>query len=478
MPLFSKPKVILWPKAKSVEIYIDKKENNNLSFDLNLWDKCSEGDLQSLSVFLKEKKVTSCSVLVPDDVVFTRAFIYDSKITQIDKKEVIGLAESFLHFKIDDDSIEYQLIQGDNKTIIQSSIFDKKKFDSFKENLNILNLKVESLKSVSFSIASIINTFFNKEFFLIYPLNTNEYTLLLAKGNSVYLTSNLKGSSLDIQKIINYSNLYFSEKTTKLFLPKDKDIEIISTTKLEETKFDDSQIAREFNKSSNFPLPVLGAIIKPFNSDTNSKPKKTKMENKKNILPIIAVFITTAAIVSMIIWFVVNKNNTKKTEIEEAEITPTVEEITPTEMPTPTPTIAEISKKLKLQVLNATDINGQAATVKAKLTSLGFDSIAVGNSKEKVAGNVVKMKASLSTASAYFQNKLATDFPADYSTDLKETSTYDVIFIIGTNLSTGAAVTSTESAVTPTKAKTTITPTATKSATITPTKALTPTPTI
>lgn len=467
MPLFSKPKVILWPKAKSVEVYIDRKENNTLSFDLNLWEKCSESDLKSLSVFLKEKKIISCSVLIPDDVVFTKAFIYDSQITQIDKKEVIGLAESFLHFKIDEDSIEYKLVQDDKKTIIQSSIFDRKKMDFLKENLASLNLKIECFKPVSASIASVINTFFNKEFFLIYSLNSNEYTLILAKGDSVYLTSNLKGSSLDIQKIINYSNLYFSEKTTKLFLPKDRNIEIISTTKLEETNFDESQIAREFNKPSNLPLPVLGAIIvKSFYSDTNLTPKKTNMENKKNILPVIAVFITTAAIVSVIIWFVVNKNNASKTEIEEAMITPT-EEVTPTEIPTPTPTIAEISKELKLQVLNATDINGQAATIKAKLTDLGFENIAVGNSKEKVTGNVVRLKPSLATASAYFESKLATDFPAEYSTDLKETSTYDVVFIIGTNLSTGAAVTSSSSAA--------VTPTATKSATVTPTKAVTPT---
>lgn len=473
MPLFSKTKVVIWPKNQSVEVYLDQKENNTFSFDLNLWNKCSDTELQSLATFLSQKKITLCSVLIPDDIVFTKAFIYDTKITQIDKKEVIGLAQSFVKFTINEDSLNYNLVQDDQKTIIQSTIFDKEKLDNLKENLSKLNIKIEELQPVSSSISKVINSFFNKEFFLVYPLSSTEYTLLLSKGDSVYLTSNLKGNSLEVQKIINYSNLYFTDKITKFFLPENNDIEIISTTKLDQTKFNESQIATEFKKPSNFPLPILGlmltsvpknsGIISPVIADTNLN--KT-MENKKSFLPIIAVFIITAAVVSMIIWFVVNRGNSSKNNSPEANITPTIE-ITPTEIPSPTPTVAEISKTIKLQVLNGTDINGQAATVKNELTALGFTSVAVGNSKTKATQNTVQLKASLSSASAYFQSKLDGKFPATYTTDLKETSTYDAIFTIGTNLSTGASASSEETSE--------VTPTATKSATITPTKALSPT---
>ena len=86
MSLFSKPKLIFWPKAKTVELYVDRKENNTLSFDINLWQKCTEKDLESLALYLKQNKFDSISFLIPDDVIFTKSFTYDTKIESIDKK--------------------------------------------------------------------------------------------------------------------------------------------------------------------------------------------------------------------------------------------------------------------------------------------------------------------------------------------------------------------------------------------------------
>ena len=456
----SKPKFVIWPKTKSTEIYSNQKEKNVFSFDVNLWENCLDKDLTPVLLYLKQNKITSCSILLPDDVIYTKSFIYDSKITTIDKKEVIGLAESFVHFKIHPEAIEYNLVQGQDKTIIQSTILDKKKMDILKSNLEKLNLKVLGFKSVSAAISSIISTFYNKEYFLIYLLNENEYTLLLSKGDSVYLTSNLKGPSLDIQKIVNYSNLYFSTPINKLFIPNNRELEIISTSQLDKTPFDEIQIAQNFRHAPNLPLPVLSIlnVSVPSSSDiikpsANINSKKT-MEPKKNILPLIAVFIFTAALASIVIWFVVNRNKTESTETPANQ----VENITPTEIPaTPTPTIAEIDKSLKLQVLNATEINGQAATLKTKLAALGFTNITVGNSKEAATVNSIKLKPSLASASAYFGAKLP-DFPATPTTDLKETSTYDIVFIIGTNLGSGAATPVVTTAPT---ATTTATPTTT-----------------
>jgi len=476
MALFSKSKVVLWPKAQSVEIYIDNKENNNLSFDINLWEDRNEKDLGPIFFYLKQNKIDTCSVLIPDDIILTKSFIYDTKITEIDIKEVIGLAESFVQFKIDPDSIEYNLIQETDKTIIQSTISQKSKLDILKANLSKLNIKVTSLTPVSSSISKVVSGFNTGEFFLIYPLSQNEYTLLLSRNNLVYLTANIKGPSLDIQKIINYSTLYFGTITKKIYIPEGDQIDVLSTTTLEQTTYNEGQISQSKGKAANLPLPVLGEltasnstytdIIKPI--DINLK---KPMENKKNILPIVAVFIFTAALASIIIWFVLNRNKTEEpqtpvvdeTQVEES--TP-VTEAAPTE--TPTPSIVEINKAIKLQVLNATEINGQAATVKSELAALGFTSVTVGNSKEIATSNQVKIKASLSTASAYFKSKLDATFPATYTTDLPASSQYDAVFIIGTDLSTGAAATS-DTDVTPTKAKTTVTPTVTKTATATPT---------
>ncbi len=487
MPLFSKSKVVLWPKAKAVEIYIDKKDSNNLSVDINLWEDHTEKELEPLLFFLKQNKIDACSILIPDDVVLTKSFIYDTKITEIDQKEVIGLAESFVHFKIEPGTIEYSLTQETDKTIIRAQIFEKKKIDALKSNLAKLNISITSIRSVSTSIAQVLSGVNTGEFFLIYPLNEHEYTLILSKNNLVYLTANVKGPSLDIQKIINYSNLYFSTPAKKLYVPESKEIEILTTSKLEQTPYSESQISQSRGKAANLPLPVLGELSSsnqanaviieaPVEKSTDiSLPLSPKpMEHKKNILPIVAVFIFTAALASVIIWFVLNKNNA---EIQNpSSQNQTAENAAPTDIPTPTvapaPTVAvvEPSKTIKIQVLNATDINGQAATIKAKFTQLGFKSVAVGNTKEKATENTIQMKSKLATSQGYFETNLASDFPSTYTTDLKDSSSFDMVVTIGTDLSQSGLGSATTTTVTPAAAKSaTVTPkAATKSATTTP----------
>ena len=461
MSFFSKPKLILWPKAKIVELYVDRKENNTLSFDINLWQKCSDKDLESLNLYFKQNKFDSVSVLIPDDVVFTKSFTYDTKIETIDKKEVISLATSLVPFKIDPDALDYKITQVNDKTIIQSFIYDKPKLDQLKANLEIIGVKINKLTSVSTAIANTISSVYKQEFFLIYPLNDQEYTLLLSKNNSVYLTTNLKGPSLDIQKIVNYSNFYFSSITKKIYIPEGRDLEIITTTEMDKTIYSESQIAQSLSKASNLPLPVLGEISTSITHNTDiigsstniSSPQKNMENQKKNILPIIAVFIFTTALASVIIWVILNKNNSEIESPTDNKITET--NITPTEIPIPSPTLAEISKTIKIQVLNATDINGQAATLKATLLALGFENVNVGNATANATENSVKVKSA--TTSAYFESKLTTSFPATYTTDLAKTSAYDAVFTIGTDLSTGASTSK-------------VTPTATKSATVTPTE--------
>jgi len=472
MSLFSKPKLVIWPKAKVVELYIDRKENNTLSFDLNLWQKCNDKDLESLRTYFRQNKFDSVSVLISDDVVFTKSFTYDSKIDSIDKKEVIGLATSLVSFPIDPDSLEYKLVQINDKTIIQTFIYDKPKLDQLKANLDIIGVGVNKFTSVSTAISNTISSIYKQEFFLIYPLNDQEFTLLLSKNNSVYLTNNLKGPSLDIQKIVNYSNFYFSSLTQKIYVPEGHELEIITTTQMDKTIYSEEQIAQTLSKPSNFPLPVLGEMTSSvsknaaiINSPTNISSSSINMENKKrNFLPIIAIFIFTAALASVAIWYVLNKNSTEEVTTQTNE---TVAEVTsvPTVIPTVKPTVAEISKDIKIQILNATDINGQAATLKAQLVALGFTDISVGNAKASATENSVQVKSA--STSAYFESKMATGFPATYTEDLKTTATYDAVFTIGTDLSSSSAVSTT--------LKVTTTPT--KSATTTPTKKVTATPT-
>lgn len=465
MSLFSKPKVVIWPKNKSLEIFFDRKENNFFSLDINLWDKkLGEKDLESFLFFINQNKITNCSILIPDDIAVTKSFVYDTKIENIDKKEVVGLALGCVNFEINSDSIEYSLVQQEDKTIINSIIFDKSKLDALKNNLSKTGLNINFFRPVSSAITKVVANIYLSEYFLIYPLNNHEFTLFLAKNNQVYTSTNFKGPVFDIQKTLNYAQLYFSTPVKKIYIPENKEIEISSTSEIEKTTYNESQIAQSFNKPANLPLPVIGCISDIINSpkDINLVPK-TKMNNKKNILPIIAVAVLSFAIVSFIVYSILRNNKEDIVDTDISNSTPTSAPIV-TEIPTPI--VAQIDKEIKIQVLNATNppVNGLAATFKAKLVSLGFENVEAGTASKKATENSVQVKSA--DISAYFESVLKTDFPATYTTDLKETATYDAIFTIGTDISGGAS--------TITK---TATPSVTKAVTASPTIKVTATPT-
>lgn len=456
MPIFSKPVCILWPHKSTLEFYLNTTDNNFFTFDINLWQELSSADLSSLQNFIQQHHLGSVSVLIPDDVVVTKSFVYDSNITSIELEEIVKLATGSTSFDLTPESIHYELIPQDSQTIIRSEFSDLSRLNILKQNLSNLGLTLNSLTTVSASISHIISTFFQQEYFLIYSLNQNDSFLFLSSGKSVYLTNYLKKSSLNIQKLINYSKLYFGRTVEKIFLPTTNPPELVVTSNLEKTFYDSAQIANSLHLPSSLPLPVLGLLLSSKTSkitkmtDTLPPPTVTPSNNSsKNFLPVVAVFVVTAAVASIAIWFVLNRD--KSTDLtdptgQSLDSTSTISQA-PTEVPTPT--IAPIDKALKLQVLNATDINGQAATLKAILMEYGFTDITVGNSQETLDANQIRLKPSMSANQAYFQSQLSSQFPATITTELAETSAYDVVFVIGTDLSESSATTTPTTDLTP-----------------------------
>lgn len=429
--LFHKRKVILWPREGSLDVFLDQKENNTLKLDIDLFLPSSPAQIQSLNTYLNQNKITEVTILIPDDIVFTKSFLYDSKINTIDKKEVVGLAESFVPFKINPEALEFNLVQTSDKTIIQSQIYENSKINLLKSNLAQTNLKSYQLIPVSGAISKVIVSEQQNEYFFLYPLNQHESTLILSKGSSVYLTSNFKNNSLDIQKIINYSNLYFTSKTNTLYFPQDLTLNITANSELNKIPYQSTTYALKFGRASNLPLPVIGCIIDSSMENQSIAPAK------KNLLPLVAVFVVTAAIASVVIWYFLNNNSSGLENPNGVAPTPTIQVEAPTPTLEPTPTaVTQIDKKLKLQVLNATEINGQAATLKERLIKLGFTSVTVGNSTEAATANIIKVKAESSTASAYFQQNLLGFFDDATVESLPANSTYDVVFIIGEKLGT------------------------------------------
>lgn len=448
MPLFSAPKVVIWPKKETLDIYLGKKDNNSFSFNINLWQERTDTELLPLIDFFKNnpKEVFCC---LPDDVTITKSFIYDSKTDSIDKKEIKALAESSVNFTIDPDFIDFTLDQNlADKTIIRAKISDAAKLVNLQKNLTKLALTVLQYETVSQLIALVVTSFYKDDYFFVYPSSTGELFLILAKGQLVYLTTKLKGTSPELQKIFNYAPLYFQKNTTKIFTPQDTPFEVKSNTPMEPTSYQAVQIVTSLNQPPSLPIPVVGFLLsnnsitpKPVIIKSDQSETTKTMEPKKNILPIIIVFIITAIIASAILWFITNRSSNNPIETPMSDLTPTPELIdtVPTDVPV-LPTLADVSKKLKIEVLNATDINGQAAKVKSELTALGFTSVTVGNSTQNSTQNEIRLKAANNSAAGFFQQKLAS-FSDATITELDDSSTYDVVIVIGVDLADSKSVT-------------------------------------
>ncbi|HBP51470.1 MAG: hypothetical protein US68_C0008G0015 [Candidatus Shapirobacteria bacterium GW2011_GWE1_38_10] len=440
MSFFSKPKVVLWPKDDSLEIYLDQSDNNTFSFEIDLWKEQDEESLRNLASFFHQNKISEVNVLLNDSYVITKTFVYDSVVTKLDPGEVITLAKDSTDFKISPESVTFDLEADNERTLVRTRIFNQEKFQVLTTNLQKLNLKVLDYETVSSAVAKLYSAFDNGQYFFFYPVNSHDYVAILANQGHVYLTSVIKKALPELKKLLNYAQAYFANKEPVQYLP--------------DVNYNESEICQRFNKASNLPLPVLSffvgsakpltAIIKtspiskPASNIIDSNSQSPMENNKKSLLPIIAVFIITAIVASIIVWFILNQN--KNTDINSPGGENKTEEIsaTPvTEAPTPTP--IEISKDIKIQVLNATDINGQAATLKAELVKLGFTSVATGNSKESATKNEIQIKKTL--APDYFLQNL-TEFASATTSELVSTSTYDVVFIIGVDLKTGSSVSS------------------------------------
>lgn len=447
MALFSKPKVALWPKADGLDIYFNQDENNHLSFEIDLWQFQNEDSLKNLADFFKKRKVADIHVLLDDKYVVTKTFIYDSVVNHLNPEDVVTLAKDSVDFPISPESVTFDLQSQDNRTLVRTSIFNQEKFHLLRDNLSKLGLNVLEYKTVSEAVINVFSQIDNGQYFFFYPSSTTEYLAVLAEKGEVYLTSTIKKTLPELKKLLNYAGAYFGNKEPLQYLPNEN--------------YRENEIVTRFQKPSDFPLPLLaffaGGKIKPapaiIKTETVNTPFTPPMEenNKKNLLPIIAVFLVTLIAASLIVWYVLNHNKSPEDGLNNPGGETQTEEISPvptdTQIETPTPTQAEVDKNIKIQVLNGTEINGQAATIKGELVKLGFTSIATGNSSSPATANKISTKASV--PASYFAANL-TSFQGADTDQLATSSSYDVVILIGTNLSGTSTATAT-----PTKTGTT-----------------------
>jgi hypothetical protein len=129
-------RVVIWPKAKTLNFYFSRSDDNVNSFDINLWQPLPDADIARLSQFFKSNHLTSATVLIDDDIVFTRSFIYDQQVTTVDRQEVITLAKDLVNFEINPESVTFQLVPKEGKTLIKAQIFRKFAKIKFKTRLS------------------------------------------------------------------------------------------------------------------------------------------------------------------------------------------------------------------------------------------------------------------------------------------------------------------------------------------------------
>ncbi len=447
--------MVIWPKSHTVDIYLDKKDNNHFSFEFDLWQPLSPQDIASLNNFFKGVKRSRTYLILSSDVYTVKSFVYESNIDSINKEEIIAMASPTVDFKIDPEYLTYKLEKNDQKTIIRATFIDNQKIDIVKTNLSKLGIRLTDYQSISDLLVNVVTQFYQDEFCLLYPIDPPQYLFVLAQNNKIYLTDAIKSTSAELTKKINYSELYFDKPAQKLFTPPDLNQDLKLGPDISQNPFDESQISTKLGKSSNIPMPVLSFFDKnlistlPTNPDIITvdkpinyqvKPEKNMEETKKKIktpLAIFLVFIVSLVLVSLGLWALINKPN--KDVVSPSSDQTTSEDITPLVIeeeftPTPVPTVT-LEKDLKIRVLNATEINGQAATVKTDLTDLGFTDVSTGNSTDDYTVNTVNYKPSLEGVPAYVKQNLASFTQAEFDDNLKETDTYDIIFIVGEKLS-------------------------------------------
>ncbi len=125
------------------------------------------------------------------------------------------------------------------------------------------------------------------------------------------------------------------------------------------------------------------------------------------------------------------------TPTEEISITPE-KSTTPSKAPSKTPTKAASSgtankSDIKISVQNGSGVTGAAKGASEVLTAAGFNVVSTGNADNSDYTDVtIQIKNSQKSHLAAIEDALSEDYTvADTSTDLPETTSYDVLVIIG-----------------------------------------------
>ena len=156
---------------------------------------------------------------------------------------------------------------------------------------------------------------------------------------------------------------------------------------------------------------------------------------EKYKLVIIAVTLLALVLLAVVAALTLNLPPFKKAPLRSKTAAP-ITTPTPTLLPAPTPPAtpsALILSSLSVQILNASGVPRQAASVSALLQSAGFTRIQTGNTSQSVSRTLVVLSPAAATAAGDFVSRLLLPLFPNLSTQQNSQAQYDLTVIIGRN---------------------------------------------
>lgn len=374
-----------------------------------VWDGVSFDEV--VGKIKKDLKVDGMRVVFGNDVSYVTAVKVDQPFPT--RESVLKMIKPWMPFEVDNDCFDWkEVVLARDEVWIQIVALEKGLLLSLSSAVLKNNVKVRLVTSIGVLLAK---KTIGREAPAVLKWSGKENLLVLAvNGLADLVVSSMAEEDLMVyakqkwQLAVNPEEIFLNEKYLNLS----------NYTFSEKTKGEDKSILN---------LPILKEIIMEDKQEEiiNNEPGyigSTQMEVKKSSSGWIYMIILLVMIaVSILVYKLVFSN---RNVAIEAEVTPT-----PTEIITPEPTKQDLSL-YKVQVLNGSEITGEAAKIKTSLVADGFVSVDTGNTTATTE-TTIKTKTEISQSVVDIVMGNLEDYKIGTSGALLDGDKYDIVVVIG-----------------------------------------------
>ncbi len=176
---------------------------------------------------------------------------------------------------------------------------------------------------------------------------------------------------------------------------------------------------------------IADSIITQNDETSLHQKEQAFLEKHKILLALFSLLFIGGAVVMVAITL--NSPPFKKSAPVKKVVTVTpVPKISPSPIPTPTPATpsAELISSYSVQVLNASGVSGQAASLSNLLKGAGFTKITTGNASTQTGKVIIVAKPSAATSAGEFVTKIVSSLYPEYSFRQESAATSDFVITI------------------------------------------------